>query len=73
MLYLSSEVEDLNESYPRGKLRTWAKPPTVLKNRGMPGEMGKPVQIPKVRKKNLKKDKCLHTELPTKNETVKKT
>ena len=51
MLYLSSEVEDLNESYPRGKLRTWAKPPTVLKNRGMPGEMGKPVQIPKVRKK----------------------
>ena len=55
MLYLSSEVEDLNESYPRGKLRTWAKPTTVLKNRGMPGEMGKPVQIPKVRKKKFKK------------------
>ena len=57
MLYLRSEVEELKESYPRGKLRTWGKPPTVLKNRGMPGEMGKPVQIPKVRKKYFLKKK----------------
>ena len=43
-------------SYPRHKLRSWVKPPTVAKQKGMPGEMGKAVQIPP-EKEEEKKEK----------------
>jgi len=42
-----SDESDFAESYPRAKLKTYTKARSVLKNKGMPGEMGKPVTIPK--------------------------
>lgn len=39
--------EEVEEAYPRQKLKTYTPAKSVKKTKGMPGEMGKPVNIPK--------------------------
>ena len=40
--------------YMKSALKIWQPAPTVGKNKGMPGEMGKAVQIPKEREEEKK-------------------
>ena len=42
------------EEYPRNKLRSWSAARVVPKQKGTPGEMGKPVQIPSDREQEKK-------------------
>lgn len=42
------------EGYMKSALKSWRPAPVVLKNKGMPGEMGKAVQIPKEQEEERK-------------------
>ena len=42
------------EGYMKAALKRWAPAPVVGKNKGMPGEMGKAVQVPKDREEEKK-------------------
>lgn len=50
-----SDESDFEESYPRSKLKTWQLARVVPKNKGMPGELGKAVQVPKSREEEKRK------------------